>query len=110
MKPTLNHDSLSPIDLAQKSFALGSSPSEVIELIQSITELSNVQKQQVQAKQDNERRSYLMQDIMRSLEQLKIPTGQQRVLKAMTTSQLEAYAEELYQQLKERPFKHLSVA
>ncbi|MFN7661028.1 MAG: hypothetical protein ACK5P3_23400, partial [Dolichospermum sp.] len=63
MKPTFNNDSLSAIDLAQKSLALGSSPSEVIELIQSVTELSNVQNQQIQAKQDEERRGYLMQDI-----------------------------------------------
>jgi hypothetical protein len=110
MKPTFNNDSLSAIDLAQKSLALGSSPSEVIELIQSVTELSNVQNQQIQAKQDEERRGYLMQDIMRLIAQLKIPTSQQRVLKAMTTSQLDAYAEELHQQSKERPIKHLSVA
>lgn len=110
MKPTFNNDSLSAIDLAQKSLALGSSPSEVIELIQSVTELSNVQNQQIQAKQDDERRGYLMQDIMRLIAQLKIPTSQQRVLKAMTTSQLDAYAEELHQQSKERPIKHLSVA
>jgi phage terminase Nu1 subunit (DNA packaging protein) len=110
MKPTFNNDSLSAIDLAQKSLALGSSPSEVIELIQSVTELSNVQNQHIQAKQDEERRGYLMQDIMRLIAQLKIPTSQQRVLKAMTTSQLDAYAEELHQQSKERPIKHLSVA
>ncbi|OBQ41400.1 MAG: hypothetical protein AN485_02415 [Anabaena sp. MDT14b] len=81
-----------------------------MELIQSVTELSNVQNQQIQAKQDEERRGYLMQDIMRLIAQLKIPTSQQRVLKAMTTSQLDAYAEELHQQSKERPIKHLSVA
>lgn len=110
MKPTFNNDSLSTIDLAQKSLALGSSPSEVIELIQSVTELSNVQNQQIQAKQDEERRGYLMQDIMQLLTQLQIPTHKQRVLKAMTTPQLDTYAQELSQQLKERPFKHLSVA
>ncbi|MFM6277914.1 MAG: hypothetical protein ACKPKG_19010 [Dolichospermum sp.] len=89
---------------------MGSSPSEVIELIQSVTELSNVQNQQIQAKQDEERRGYLMQDIMQLLTQLQIPTHKQRVLKAMTTPQLDTYAQELSQQLKERPFKHLSVA
>lgn len=110
MKPTFNNDSLSAIDLAQKSLALGSSPSEVIELIQSVTELSNLQNQQIQAKQDEERRGYLMQDIMKLLTQLQIPTHKQRVLKAMTTPQLDTYAQELSQQLKERLFKHLSVA
>ncbi|MFM6199131.1 MAG: hypothetical protein ACKPE1_08310, partial [Dolichospermum sp.] len=61
-------------------------------------------------KQDEERRGYLMQDIMQLLTQLQIPTHKQRVLKAMTTPQLDTYAQELSQQLKERPFKHLSVA
>ncbi|MFM6881877.1 MAG: hypothetical protein ACKPKK_14710 [Dolichospermum sp.] len=79
-------------------------------MIQSVTELSNVQNQQIQAKQDEERRGYLMQDIMQLLTQLQIPTHKQRVLKAMTTPQLDTYAQELSQQLKERPFKHLSVA
>jgi hypothetical protein len=110
MKPTFNNDSLSAIDLAQKSLALGSSPSEVIELIQSVTELSNVQNQQMQAVRDEERRNFLMQDIMRLTAQLGIPSDKQRVLKAMTTPQLDSYAQELYQQSKERQFKHLSVA
>lgn len=110
MKPTLNYDSLSLIDLAQNFFARGSSLSEIIELIQSVTELSNVQNQQIQAKQDDDRRGYVMQEIMRLKSQLGISDDKTRILKAMTTSQLDAYAEELHQQSKERPIKHLSVA
>ncbi|WP_257236122.1 hypothetical protein [Nostoc sp. 'Peltigera malacea cyanobiont' DB3992] len=49
---------------------------------------------------------------MKLIAQLGIPSANQPVLKGMTTSQLDAYKEELDQQLRDRdrPFKHLSVA
>jgi hypothetical protein len=110
MRTTSNNNSSWTIDLVQTVTPLPDSLPEKIKYLELALALANTEDQQIQAKQDDERRGYLMQDIMRLIAQLKIPTGQQRVLKAMTTSQLDAYAEELHQQSKERPIKHLSVA
>lgn len=109
MKPT-NYDSSSPLELARTVASLPDSLTVKIKYLEVALALANTEDQYNQAKRDDERRGYLMQDIMRLIEQLRIPAGNQRVLKAMTISQLDAYAEELSQQLKDRPFKHLSVA
>ncbi|MBJ7296188.1 MAG: hypothetical protein JHC73_07670 [Dolichospermum sp.] len=110
MRTTSNNNSSWTIDILQTVTPLPDSLPEKVKYLELVLALAITEDQQIQAKQDDERRGYLMQDIMRLIAQLKIPTSQQRVLKAMTTSQLDAYAEELHQQSKERPIKHLSVA
>jgi len=60
---------------------------------------------------DEQRRGHLMNDIYRISSQLGIAASNLRNLKAMTTPQLEAYADQLYEQLKDNNFvKRLSVA
>ncbi len=110
MRTISNHDNSSAVDIAQTLAPLPAPLPEKITFMEVTLALVNAQNQQIQEKRDDERRGYLMQDIMRLIAQLGIPSGNQRVLKAMTTSQLDAYAEELSQQLKNRPMKHLSVA
>ncbi|MBN3896276.1 MAG: hypothetical protein HWQ41_13725 [Nostoc sp. NOS(2021)] len=104
MRTTPNNNS-SAVDLLQSFFSCPESVSEKTKCMKTAISF-------IKAKQDDERRGYLMQEIMRLLEQLGIPSRNQRVLKAMKTRQLDTYKEELDQQLKERdrPFKHLSVA
>jgi hypothetical protein len=110
MRTTSNHDSSSVVELLKTVASRAENLTEGTKFLETAIPFLNAETQQIQEIRDNERRGYLMQDIMRLIAQLKIPIGQQRVLKAMTTSQLDAYAEELHQQSKEHPFKRLSVA
>ncbi|MEH2319279.1 hypothetical protein [Nostoc sp.] len=111
MKPT-NYDSSSVVELLKTVASRADSLAEGTKFLETGFLYVKAENQQIQELRDDERRGYLMQDIMRLLAQLGIPSGNQRVLKAMTTLQLEAYKDELHQQLKDRdrPFKHLSVA
>lgn len=64
----------------------------------------------LQREVDEQRRGHPMNDVYRANSQLGIPSHELRNLKAMTTSQLEAYAEELYQQLRSGSIKRLTAA
>ncbi|MGB3638331.1 MAG: hypothetical protein WBA39_12275 [Rivularia sp. (in: cyanobacteria)] len=110
MKTTSNYDSSWTVNLVQTVTPLPDSLPEKTKYLEVALALVNIEDQYNQAKRDDERRGYLMQDIMRLIEQLKIPSANQRVLKAMTTSQLDAYAEHLNRQLKNSSSKHLSIA
>mgnify|MGYP001799594896 CR=1 FL=1 len=110
MKTTSNYDSSWTVNLVETVVPLPNSLLEKTKFLEVTLALVNTEDQYNQVKRDDERRGYLMQDVMRLIEQLKIPCSKQRVLKAMTTSQLEVYAEDLYQQLKNSSSKHLSVA
>lgn len=110
METINNYDSSWTVNLLQTVTHLPDSLPEKTKHLEVALALVKTIEQYSQAKRDDERRGYLMQDIMRLIEQLKIPSANQRVLKAMTTSQLDAYAEDLNQQLKNSSFKHLSVA
>lgn len=55
----------------------------------------------IQREIDEQRRGHLMNDIYRVSSQLGIATSNHRNLKAMTTPQLEAYADQLYEQLED---------
>ncbi|MEA5594350.1 hypothetical protein [Rivularia sp. UHCC 0363] len=109
MKTTSINDSSWTVNLVEAVTYLPDSLPEKTKHLEVALALVKTTEQYNQAKRDDERRGYLMQDIMRLIDQLKIPSGNQRVLKAMTTSQLDAYAEDLNQQLKNSSFKHLSV-
>ncbi|MGA9380683.1 MAG: hypothetical protein WBV73_18115 [Phormidium sp.] len=117
MKNTPNHDNSSLVELLKTLVFRANSLAEVttflktvITFLETVITVLKAETQQIQERRDDERRNFLMQDIMQLHEQLGIPKSNQRILKAMTTPQLDAYAEELYQQLKNRPFKHLSAA
>ncbi|MCC5621907.1 hypothetical protein, partial [Nostoc sp. CHAB 5715] len=110
MKTTSSYDSSWTVDLVQTVASLADSLSEKTKFLEATTALLNAESQKSQAKQDDERRGYLMNDIYRVSKQLGMDSDKLRNLKAMTTLQLEAYAEELYRQLKNHPLKHLSVA
>ena len=104
-----NHDNSRAVDIGQTVAALPDSLAEKIKYMELTLALANAENQQLQEKRDDERRGYVMQYIMRLIAQMEIPSSHQRVLKAMTTSELDAYAQELSEQLKHRPMKHLSV-
>jgi hypothetical protein len=110
MKTTSNNDSSWTVDLLLTVASRADSLSEGTKFLEAATALLNAENQKSQAKQDDERRGYLMNDIYRVSKQLGIDSDKLRNLKAMTTSQLEAYAEELYRQLKNSLSKHLSAA
>jgi hypothetical protein len=112
MRTTSNYDSLSLVELLKTVASRSENLTEGTKFLETAIPFLNAETQQIQELRDNERRGYLMQDIMRLTAQLGIPSDKQRVLKAMTTSQLDAYAEELSRQLKDRDNsrKHLSVA
>ncbi|MFP4007006.1 MAG: hypothetical protein ACLFV6_03225 [Spirulinaceae cyanobacterium] len=65
----------------------------------------------IQREFDEQRRGHLMNDIYRISSQLGIAASNLRNLKAMTTPQLEAYADQLYEQIKDNnSVKRLSAA
>ncbi|MEH2061570.1 MAG: hypothetical protein V7K50_04740 [Nostoc sp.] len=109
---TISNNSSSVVELLKTVASRADSLTEGTKFLETGFLIQKAENQQIQELRDDERRGYLMQEIMRLLAQLGIPSGNQRVLKAMTTLQLEAYKEELDQQLRDRdrPFKHLSVA
>ncbi len=110
MRTSYNHDNSSVVELLKTLASRADSLEEGTKLLETGIPYLKAETQQIQEQRDDERRGYLMQEIMRLHEQLGISSSNQRILKAMTTQQLDAYAEELYQQLKNRPFKHLSAA
>lgn len=110
MRTTHNYDSSSVVELLKTVASRPDSLAEGTKFLETAIPFLKAETQQLQEVRDDERRNYLMQEIMRLIAQLGIPSANQRVLKAMKTSQLDAYAEELSQQLKDRPTKHLSVA
>ncbi|MFB2879513.1 hypothetical protein [Floridanema aerugineum] len=110
MKPTSNHNNSSYVEFLNTVASRADSLAEGTKFLENAAPFLKAETQQIQELRDDERRGYLMQEIMRLHEQLGIASSNQRILKAMTTPQLDAYAEELYQQLKNRPFKHLSAA
>jgi len=64
----------------------------------------------LQREEDQQRRGFLMEEIYNLSSQLGISTSELRKLKAMTTPQLEIYAEELHQQQSNRSPNKLYVA
>ncbi|AFZ43841.1 hypothetical protein PCC7418_1662 [Halothece sp. PCC 7418] len=64
----------------------------------------------LQREEDQERRGFLMQEIYQLSSQLSISTNELPILKAMTTSELEAYTVQLRQQHSSRSLKKLSAA
>jgi hypothetical protein len=109
MKHTTYHSS-SVVELLKTVASRADSLADGTEFLKTAIPFLKAETQQIQELRDNERSGYLMQDIMRLLEQMGIPSRNQRVLKAMTTSQLEDYAEDLRLQSKNSSSKHLSVA
>jgi len=99
MRATSNYDSSWAVELVQTVVSRADSLSEGTECLQAVTALLNLDYQQSQSKRDDERRGYLMNEILRVSPQLGIASNELRSLKAMTTSKLEAYADELYRQL-----------
>lgn len=110
MKTTSSYDSSWTLDLVQTVASRTDSLSEGTKFLEATTALLNAENQKSQAKQDDERRGHLMNDIYRTSEKLGMDSNKLRNLKAMTTSQLEVYAEELYWQSKNSSSKHLSAA
>ena len=110
MKSTFKYDSSWTVALLQTVTSRADSLSEGTKFLEAATALLNAENQKSQAQQDSERCGYLMNDIYRISKQLGMNSDKLRNLKAMTTSQLEVYAEDLYQQLKNSSSKHLSVA
>lgn len=75
-----------------------------------LTEFYKAETNWINVKQDQEFRGHLMNDIYRVSAKLGINTKDLRSLKAMTTSELRAYANELYQQLQDSSYVLRQVA
>jgi hypothetical protein len=108
MKTSLYYSSWS-VDLLQTVASRADSLAEATKFLEAATALLNAENQKSQAKQDDERRGYLMNDIYRVSKQLRIHSDELRNLKAMTVLQLEVYAEELYRQLRSSSSQQLSI-
>lgn len=107
---TISYDSSWTVDLLQTVASRADNLPEATKFLEAAIALLSVENQKSHAKQDDERRGYLMNDIYRVIKQLGMDSDKLRNLKAMTTLQLEAYAEELYQQVKSSSSKQPSAA
>jgi hypothetical protein len=110
MNSSSNHDTSWILNHVAKTLSHASSVSEATEHLQAVTALLETGKEEWQSRQDEQRRGFLMKEIMELRDEHRLSRDQRRILKAMTTSQLEAYSEELYRKQSNHSLKKLSAA
>jgi hypothetical protein len=103
MRTTSNNNNSWAVDLVQTVAPLPDSLADKNKFLELTLALVNVEN-------DDKKQGYLISDLIKFSSQLGISSDKLRTGKGMKTSQLDAQVEELHQQLKERPIKHLSVA
>ncbi len=110
MNSSSNYDTSWIPNHVAKTLSHARSVSEATEHLQAVTALLDAGKEEWQSRQDEQRRGFLMKEIMELRDEHCLSRDQRRILKAMTTSQLEEYAEKLYYKQDNNSLKKLSAA